>query len=298
MIPIIIILTILLIVFITLYIRERRKNNLLIETQEKLINEIDKFIKNPKQASFSFEDNQAASLINKVAELEEQYLNMLQNIENERQRNYKFIADVSHQLKTPLSGLRLYVELSDSNYQEKELNLIERMDKMIQQLLRLEKLRAGAYELNFADTRLSGVIRNAWSELKEIYPDRKLIINGDFSVRVDRFWLKEAFQNILKNSCEQDYFKPEILVDIIPYENAIIVNFQDFAGGVRNMDIDELFTRFNRSAYEQNSKNSGLGLAITKTIIDLHHGNIHAQNTEHGLLISIYLPIISGSMTY
>ncbi len=288
--------------FLFLFLRERLRNRNLCRLYEQLINSIEEFLKEPIQGNFSLKDDEGFELQNCIARLQEEIILSNACLQKERRRNHHFIADISHQLKTPLASLRLYSDLAasdaESNYSSKMILLIERMEKLVYQLLRLEKLRAGAYELNYAEVDIRELLEEQWRELLPMYPDYRLVIQGDLRLRLDPFWMQEAFHNILKNSCEQKAGKPEILVSLSQSTSLAHLVFEDYGGGVDTFDVSELFDRFSRSATVADTNKSGLGLAITKAIVESHHGSIFAENTKEGLRVSLYLPIHTGYRAY
>lgn len=263
-----------------------------------LCRSITTFLSKPEKSQYSLEDGELSQLQNCVAELEDAYLQLATLLEEERQRNHRFVTDISHQLKTPLAGLKLYVELTEGEHLKKELFLIERMEKLIQQLIRMEKLRVGAYEFHYAPIEARHLVSDIWQELSVLYPTHNLEVKGDAELRGDPAWLKEALQNILKNSCEQPPGEAPIRVTLDRSETMVMIDIEDSSGGVRGIEAKQLFERFNRLAPEDSMQNSGLGLAITKMIIERHHGSIVASNTAHGLKIGIDLPVHEGYRSY
>ena len=159
-----------------------------------------------------------------------------------------------------------------------ELGQIERMEKLIGSLLRLEKLCADGYEFTFAEQSVRPLIENAWDSLHALWPGKHLEIEGDAALRCDGKWLGEAFQNLLKNACEHTAADGCIWVK------------------VREKDLPHLFERFYRSE-DQAQSGSGLGLAIVKEIVYRHHGHINAENTSNGLRINVEIPILNLTKT-
>ena len=121
------------------------------------------------------------------------------NIE-ECNRTSQLTADISHQLKTPLTTLRLYTELDNAPHMEASLEQIQRMESLIQALLRLERLCADGYAFNFAPADAETIIREQWQSLQAIWPEKKLIVEGSSHIRCDENWLGEAFLNLLSGS--------------------------------------------------------------------------------------------------
>ena len=247
-------------------------------------------------APFSLREDTVAPVENAASELENRIAVLTERLREENERTSSLTADISHQLKTPLSSLRLFVEMDESAHMSEELGQIERMEKLIGSLLRLEKLCADGYEFTFAEQAVRPLIENAWESLRALWPEKRLEIDGDASLRCDGKWLGEAFQNMLKNACEHTAADGCIWVKIEQTEHTVYCSVEDNGGGVREKDLPHLFERFYRSEMGAQS-GSGLGLAIVKEIVVRHHGHVSAENTKNGLRINLELPILNLTKT-
>ena len=217
------------------------------------------------------------------------------NIE-ECNRTSQLTADISHQLKTPLTTLRLYTELDNAPHMEASLEQIQRMEDLIQALLRLERLCADGYAFNFAQADAENIIREQWQGLQTIWPKKKLIVNGSAQIRCDENWLGEAFLNLMKNACEHTEEDGVIRVQLERTEAAFFCVIEDNGGGVAQDDLPKLFHRFYRAEH-QNKNGAGIGLAIVKEIIQRHHGSITAENGKYGLKMTISMPMLDRNLT-
>lgn len=263
-----------------------------IETQ------LEAFLKGSEtNTAFILEDNDYSALRNDIIELEEQLVLQKDLLEKKTNETAEFIASISHQLKTPLAGIKLYCEMDHASHYEKQLELIEQMEHHIKSLLTLKKFRADAYILEFDQHPLKELIESSWSKLLPMYSGIRLVVHGDESLRCDRYWLGEAFLNIFKNSCESMEGAGVINVNILKEQSSIFVEIEDSGGGVNESELTHIFTRFTRLRKESNSGGIGLGLAITKAIAEKHHATIIAVNTALGLKITFCFPIISGYLT-
>lgn len=249
---------------------------------------------------FSVDDDNFALLENAVVELESRLLLERDHTRREYKKNANFIIDVSHQLKTPLTALKLYCEMEHRNnpgeHTQKQLVLIERMEHLIYSLLRLEKLRAGAYELQFAPYDLADLTRQVWEELQTLYPEKKCIVTGKATMRCDAYWMGEALKNIFINSCRHTPPDGRIEVSLTTADVSITVTFEDEGGGVAEEEVPKLFQRFYRSSRGTPGEGVGIGLAITRTIVEKHHGTVYAENTARGLKIILCFPILDGAL--
>jgi len=237
-----------------------------------------------------------AQLHNGIADLQLALARARQLNAEECSRTSQLTADISHQLKTPLTTLRLYTELDNAAHMEASLEQIQRMENLIQALLRLERLCADGYAFHFSPADAETVIREQWQSLQAIWPDKKLIIAGSAHIRCDENWLGEAFLNLLKNACEHTPDDGVIRVQLERTEAAFFCVIEDNGGGVTPDELPKLFRRFYR-AQHQNKNGAGIGLAIVKEIIQRHHGTVTAKNGVHGLKITVSMPMLDRSLT-
>ena len=173
---------------------------------------------------------------------------------------------------------------------------IQRMEDLIQSLLRLERLRADGYVFHFAPADAEVIIREQWQSLQAIWPDKALIMEGSAHIRCDDNWLGEAFLNLLKNACEHTKDNGVIRVQMERTEAAFFCIIEDDGGGVAAEDLPKLFQRFYRAEH-QNKNGAGIGLAIVKEIVQRHHGNITAENGTNGLRMTISMPMLDRNLT-
>jgi signal transduction histidine kinase len=237
-------------------------------------------------------DDRFALFENAVLELEARLLTAGENRLEERKRAERLIVDISHQLKTPIAGLKLYCEMDGGAHMEQELQLLTRMEHLIASLLRLEKLRSDGYEFQFEVHELSDVARDVVSKLTPLFPGRRIEITGAAQLSCDEGWMSEAFTNLVKNAFEHTKPGGRIEVSFGEADGEVRCVFLDDGGGVPPAELPRLFTRFFRSSASRSPDGAGVGLAIVRTIIEKHHGTVSAENARGGLRVTLRLPVL------
>ena len=264
-----------------------------------LTHSIDKFIKDGTLTEPSVSDGDFAHLQSNVCELEARLIQEREYTKLEAKNNTQFISDISHQLKTPLAGLRLYCEMehnaSPDSHTEKELALIGKMEKLIYNVLKLEKIRSDTYVMSFTETDIADIASELKTEFTALFPETEIFVSGKGILRCDKSWLREALGNIIKNACEHTGNDGRIDIFIEQTEKSVSVVIEDNGGGVAEEELSSLFRRFHRSE-KASPDSAGIGLSITKAIVEKHHGTIIAENSEKGLRVSMCFPIIDANL--
>ncbi|NLK52519.1 MAG: HAMP domain-containing histidine kinase [Syntrophomonadaceae bacterium] len=229
------------------------------------------------------------------------------HLEKERQSR-RFLKDtltnISHQLKTPLSALMMYNEIMQGeqcgnenvvNFLNKSDRELERIQTLTTNLLKLARLDAGMIELNLSPVVINEILRQiaASFETRLLVEQKRLEIlaEGHVAYPCDRQWMLEALSNLVKNAVE--HTDPSDRIQIRVEETPLFVNITvwDNGPGIHPDDLNHIFKRFYRSRFSQNKQGTGIGLTLTKSIIELHGGFLSVESSaEQGTLFTVHLP--------
>lgn len=264
--------------------------------QEKKIAEINEYIKqvNNKNYILKIEENDNSELSKLRNELYKTTILLKETAEQsekEKENLSTAIADISHQLKTPLTSIRIMLDnISDNPDMEKEIRedflsdiskQIDWISSLVISLLKIAKFDAGTIKMENKEINVKDLINNVIEnlaiiiEVKEI----KIITNIDESATfiADYKWQLEALTNILKNAIEHSRQSSKIYITVENTSLFLKIKIQDEGQGISKKDLKHIFERFYRT--QNSSENSiGIGLALAKTIIEQNNGYIKVDS--------------------
>lgn len=215
------------------------------------------------------------------------------------------ISDISHQLKTPLSALTMYNEIIASDAENKETVLtftkktqtaLERVEGLIQALLKVTRLDAGAVVFEKQSWLLPDVVRRAVSELLVRAEEEKkeIFLTGEENtwVNCDLQWTGEAIGNLVKNALDYTEKGGKIVVSWKQSPEMTRVWVSDNGKGIDEKDIYHIFKRFYRTAKGKGGgQGIGLGLPMARSIIEGQGGTLSVQSIQgEGAAFTITLP--------
>ncbi len=208
------------------------------------------------------------------------------------------IADISHQIRTPLTSMNLLVQLlaNPDISEERKIKLIHelqellsRIDWLITALLKISKLDAGTIQFKNETIALSALLDKATAPL--LVPmelrEQRLIIHSEGQFGGDISWTQEAVGNIVKNCMEHTPDGGKI--EINACENALYTEIviTDSGSGIDKEDLPHIFERFYKGK-NSDDKSFGIGLALSRMIISRQNGTIKAENNpSQGAMFTI-----------
>ncbi len=220
----------------------------------------------------------------------------VEDLKHERKLLKNMISDISHQFKTPLSSLMTFNELllrqeTDNpeirqEFIKRSIEQIERMQWLIQVLLKLSRLEANAIEFDFSDDNIKTTVQEA---VKNLYPsikEKNLNMhigenNEHVYLKHDRRWLGEALQNLIQNSIDHTPSGGDIYISFHSTDSTFKITVEDTGTGIAKEDLPNIFNRFYRGRKTGSSvmkKGSGIGLSLVKLIVEKHGGFVQIDS--------------------
>lgn len=278
------------IVFITIYLITTYKRYKRISD---LAADIDRILHEDEHIAIDkCSEGELGILQSEIAKMTVRLREQQQRLQKEKVYLANSIADISHQIRTPLTSVNLLVSMiSEPDITEerrKKLSrdlyqLLSRIDWLITTLLKISKLDAGTVEFKKERTPIRELIYKTVNPL--LVPlelrDQTLAINADGEVECDAAWTSEAVINIVKNCMEHTPKGGEI--KIRAEENTIYsqIVISDNGSGISKEDLPHIFERFYKGK-DADDNSFGIGLALSRIIITAQNGTVKAENGKEG----------------
>ena len=265
-------------------------------SQEKKIKEINDYINgiNNKNYTLKIEENNNSELSRLRNELYKTTVLLKETAElsvKEKENLSTAIADISHQLKTPLTSIRIMIDnIQDDPDMEKEVRedflmeiskQIDWISSLVISLLKIAKFDAGTIKMENEEIHVQKLIDSVIGnlailiELKEIEIITKIDEKAMFVA--DYKWQQEALTNILKNAIEHSNQKSKIYIETENTSVFLKIIIRDEGQGISKIDQKHIFERFYKA--KNSSENSiGIGLALAKTIIEKNNGYVKVDS--------------------
>lgn len=233
-------------------------------------------------------------------------LSVLQNLEDARQ---EFVSNVSHELKTPITSVKVLAEslieqedVPVELYQEFMVDIneeLERMNKIINDLLSLVKMDKNASEVNISEVNINEFLESILKQLQPIADKRNIEIIFEsvrpVTAQVDEVKLSMAFRNLIENAIKYNYDNGWVRVSLNADHKFFYLRVSDSGVGIPEELQDNIFERFYRvdKARSRETGGNGLGLAITRNAILLHRGSIKVHSVEQqGTTFAVRIPLM------
>lgn len=216
----------------------------------------------------------------------------------------RLLADISHELRSPLARLSVALELARKNSNGRASGPLdrieqesERVNQLVGQLLTLTRLESGAEhvppETVILEDLVQQIIDDANFEAKPLNREVKAMQLDHCRVQGSSELLRSAIENVIRNAIRYTAEGTAVEVSLVWRLNTAVLRVRDYGPGVPESELQHIFQPFYRvsEARERTSGGTGLGLSIADRTIKLHGGSIHAENAKNGLIVTMELPL-------
>lgn len=246
-----------------------------------------------------------------IGELVSSFNQMIGRLRQEEKLKQDFIANASHELKTPTMAIGSVVEaLQAGAAEDPELrtkflrsleNLVERQTSLLRDLLDVAQLDSNTQVRWSEDVKLSETVKEALEQVRSQAERKKVQLNSegrmdDFIIVGNGIQLQRALINLLTNAVNYTPSQGHVTVNVSGLEDSRVeIRISDTGSGIDPKDLPHIFDRFYRADKARSRSGAGgtgLGLAITREIINRHHGTIDVDSTlGHGSTFTVRIPV-------
>ena len=220
----------------------------------------------------------------------------------------EFIGIASHELKTPLTSLKAYLQLI-SNYKKEVIpgqvktfivkaeSSISKLQALVNDLLDVSKIQTGKLDFNQAPLSIKELIAGCAENAGYMFPDYNIIFNAaaDVSVKGNTERLEQVLMNLINNAVKYSPLHKDIILSFVKEGNQVRISVTDYGIGLSTSQLDKIFERFYRVEVKNRMAGGlGMGLYISMEIIKNHKGTIGVQSRiNKGSTFYILLPLLS-----
>lgn len=221
----------------------------------------------------------------------------------EKKQMKSLISDISHQTKIPLANMKLYQEfLQEEELSEKGREFLRRMEEqtekldfLLQSMVKMSRLENGIIQIKKEKGKLQETLTAAVSQIVPAATQKEMTLHvdckPDLLLNHDRKWTEEAIFNVLDNAVKYTDPKGNIEIQVIPQEIFTKISIRDNGKGILLERQAEIFTRFYREPEVHDNHGVGIGLYLTRKILELQNGYIEVRSEAgKGSEFCLYLP--------
>lgn len=251
-----------------------------------------------------------ATRLDELGDLATDFNRLARTLEQDRLSRQRWVADIAHELRTPLAILRGELDAIEDNVRTFDVSTrqslqaeVSRLSALVNDLHELSIHDAGKLHLHTDTVDIAVLLDTALNNAHHRFSDAGIALTSQCNPAQipmvgDATKLQQLFTNLLENTLRYTDSPGTLHVDCVSRAHNIVIEFSDSAPGVPDHLLERLFDRLFRvsESRSRDSGGSGLGLSICKAIVAAHHGTIEAINAETGgLLIRIQIPNTSES---
>lgn len=242
-----------------------------------------------------------------IGQLGETFDDMATSLERDLKLEHRLTGDVAHELRTPLMAMLATVEAmqdgvlpADEEHLETVAGEVRRLSRLVAAMLQLSRIENGTTKFQPEKTDMVGLVRSVVEGQEQLFDDRGLRLRMDVRGNrreifcdCDRDMIRQAIINLMSNALRYTQEGGWVVVAVGQEGRDVVVSVEDTGMGIAKEDLARVFSRFWRSdaSRERESGGLGVGLAVTKEIIDRHHGFIDVESElGKGTKFTLHIP--------
>ncbi len=230
------------------------------------------------------------------AQLYTQQVEARRKVEDLSRLKDEFLSIASHELRTPVTSIKGYTQLAKSLIQESDLETsseyldvaldqIDRMSRLILELLDVSRIETGRLEIRREEISWSNFVRSVVERHQTANPERRFQLrttDADVDVEGDRDRLEQVLGNLIENAVKYSPDGSDIVIEVEPDGNRVITSITDRGIGIPTDELAQVFERFHRGRQVSSTNYGGLGLGlyISKQIVERHNGAIWVDSRQ------------------
>ena len=271
---------------------------------DKVVTNIDNFINEKYEKDNINKETLESKIDSKLYKLSEVVKGKSDKVNHAKVEVEQMVSDITHQVKTPISNIRMYSDTIINNdlskEQEKEFlnvisNQVDKLEFLMDSLTKMSKLETNMIVLNKESSKFMECIEKAKEQVIPLAENKNIqirITGENCIVQYDKKWTLEAICNILENAVKYTNKNGKIMINLEKLESFLKIDIIDNGIGIDEENISNIFKRFFRERKVHNIEGVGIGLYLSKNIIENQNGYIKVKSkVNKGTTFSVFLPL-------
>lgn len=247
------------------------------------------------------EDDLWGMIYERLRELSNMYTHKNKEISEEKELLKELVSDISHQTKTPIANVKLYLEMMGEDKENipeymKKLNLqVDKLDFLLQSMVKISRLETGTIKIQKQKLPIARTLAESIAAVVPKADKKKIQIfvecEENLAVEHDKKWTGEALFNILDNAVKYTQAEGRVYISVCRQEIFTRISIKDTGKGIALERQGAVFNRFYREPEIHDSEGIGIGLYLARKIITMQNGYIELESQAgQGSTFKIYLP--------
>ncbi|HTI08305.1 MAG TPA: PAS domain S-box protein [Puia sp.] len=228
--------------------------------------------------------------ISDKVQLQQQLQEYAEKLKESNAHKDEFISIASHELKTPLSSIKAYLQLMERELKEEQhqqyvnrmLHHVEKVTRLVSELLDISRIQSGKLEFNFSEFDFAEFLSEGIDSVRQTSQTHQILVEGplpELTLYADRHRLEQVLINLISNAIKYSPDADKVIVRAKKEAAQLLVSVQDFGIGIPDTEWKNVFSRFYRVAgLPAHIQGLGMGLYISNEIINGHRGKMWVES--------------------